>query len=629
MNKKLISVAFSIALLASPLVTSAQSASTSNSGIIAILEQLVATLTQELEQLIASRGQSTTSTNLSASPASGTAPLTVTFSGGGTGGNPADGPFINFGDGSKNVQMSCTSSSSGACVGTYTATHVYASNGTYTAQVISEATGAAFGSANVTVAGTTANSSCASFSSLYKGETDAATGGQVTQAQTFLGINPTTGYYGAQTSIAYQNKCGNLGNAQPTYVAGMSKYTDSDFGFSFWYPSSWSVNKQTDGSYVWFTLSDSSGNNQLSVSEDTETGGVFSDDACNAGTGNRGVYFDSQSGAWMTGGNIADISQNTMGGLHMLTAPCIVDNTADTVVPLSANKFVHVTRIAAGISVRPLASTIVATNPAVAIPVSTAQQTATIQAEANAYGGVSDTVPNTSQVQMASYLASQSSTGFIASPTYGNAPLTVSFNMPAFFSVNGNEVAWTTIDNGDGEVSISGNPTSEAYDNVSCNAAAYSSTCLGTHTYSSPGTYIVKLEDVSGNLLATQIVTVSSSSVSNQPSPSIRITNVSGNTVTVQWNNLYDIQDNNSPPVTLVVQQDGFHPLLTVSVNPVRSGSATFSIPSNATAGEYNIFPESANNTFSPVNAGQQPVGGTQNLYTSFTILSNGSIQTP
>jgi hypothetical protein len=89
---------------------------------------------------------------LSATPTSGSAPLTVTFSGGGTGGNPANGPFINFGDGSTNVQMGCISiSAGGACAGSYTATHTYTSTGVFTAQVLSQATGGAIGTATVTV----------------------------------------------------------------------------------------------------------------------------------------------------------------------------------------------------------------------------------------------------------------------------------------------------------------------------------------------------------------------------------------------------------------------------------------------------------------------------------------------
>ncbi len=49
-------------------------------------------------------------------------------------------------------------------------------------------------------------SSCITLSyNLYAGQTDASTGGQVTQLQTYLGISPTTGYFGPLTEEAVQN----------------------------------------------------------------------------------------------------------------------------------------------------------------------------------------------------------------------------------------------------------------------------------------------------------------------------------------------------------------------------------------------------------------------------------------
>jgi PKD repeat protein len=109
---------------------------------------------------------------------------------------------------------------------------------------------------------------------------------------------------------------------------------------------------------------------------------------------------------------------------------------------------------------------------------------------------------------------------FTASPTSGAAPLTVTFNMPAFFEINGNNNdAWTTLDNGDGEVSISGQPSTEVYDNIDCTAAAQDSVCQGSHTYTSPGTYTVALKDFSGNVLGTQTITVTASG--SQPSAAI------------------------------------------------------------------------------------------------------------
>lgn len=49
-------------------------------------------------------------------------------------------------------------------------------------------------------------SSCVTLSyNLYAGQTDGSTGGQVTQLQTYLGISPTTGYFGPLTEEAVQN----------------------------------------------------------------------------------------------------------------------------------------------------------------------------------------------------------------------------------------------------------------------------------------------------------------------------------------------------------------------------------------------------------------------------------------
>ena len=60
--KKLISFCIGITLLASPVLVSAQTTSTNNVGVIAALEQLVATLTQELQSLLTAQRQSTPST---------------------------------------------------------------------------------------------------------------------------------------------------------------------------------------------------------------------------------------------------------------------------------------------------------------------------------------------------------------------------------------------------------------------------------------------------------------------------------------------------------------------------------------------------------------------------------------
>ena len=162
--KKLISFGVGIALLASPLVASAQTAS-SNASLIAILTQLVQLLEQELQQLIAAQGGSvatlpallpppnlvppvqntlpplltplpvaTQSASLSVSPTSGASPLGVTFAITYNSIIPNNSLSINFGDGQtqSNISLPCNVNvNGGPC--TVNLTHSYASAGTYTA----------------------------------------------------------------------------------------------------------------------------------------------------------------------------------------------------------------------------------------------------------------------------------------------------------------------------------------------------------------------------------------------------------------------------------------------------------------------------------------------------------------
>ena len=237
--------------------------------------------------------------------------------------------------------------------------------------------------------------SCASFSTLKRGDTDATSGGAVTQLQRYVGISPTTGYYGALTQIAYGNKCIN-NNAQPGAVAGMSKYTDSDFGFSFWYPNGWTVIKHKSGSgsfSPWeITITNPQNTTQnLAILETT------SDSAVN---NIEGYYFDSRLSTWMqqesnTPPQAADISNNTMGGLH------VFPGNEQSIIPLSANKFLSVSAndVTNTVQWGQLANTIVATDSSVATPVSTAQQIAAIQAEASAYGVSGAVTPITTTTQ--------------------------------------------------------------------------------------------------------------------------------------------------------------------------------------------------------------------------------------
>ncbi len=249
-------------------------------------------------------------------------------------------------------------------------------------------------------------SSCSQFANLQRGDTDSTTSGLVSQLQQFLGITPTTGYYGVLTSIGYTNKC-LANNAQPASVSGMSEWMggDPEHDFTFWYPSSWKVEGTANG-YSSLDVFDSNGNKVMTL---LETGansvpGSASQNAWNpsiegymiAGLANtQEYYFDSNTGQWMYGefpqmGSVittpADVSVNTMGGLHILSWPNDTRHTS-LLVPLSATLFVDIEATGNNVAITPLVDTIVATDPTIAIPVPTTQQTTTIQAEASAYSG--------------------------------------------------------------------------------------------------------------------------------------------------------------------------------------------------------------------------------------------------
>ncbi len=109
-------------------------------------------------------------------------------------------------------------------------------------------------------------------------------------------------------------------------------------------------------------------------------------------------YFDSTNHIWNTALSTdlslsantqwysdapADISENTMGGLHMLPGP---SNFVPSVIPLSANHFV-VVQGQRGDSelIKKFIRTIVATDPSVAKPVDRMEQFKIISAEKEAY----------------------------------------------------------------------------------------------------------------------------------------------------------------------------------------------------------------------------------------------------
>jgi hypothetical protein len=198
-------------------------------------------------------------------------------------------------------------------------------------------------------------------------------------------------------------------------VSGMRQYIDPGFGFSFWYPSKWqvtSVSVQNQNKYPGGTITKqlnvTNGQKLITVEEFisptfsiTDSTGVGACPVCYT----TNYYFDASTHTWMVkspngtgpGGTgigypyavPANVSFNTMGGLHMLAGSQRFG--ANTIIPLSASNFVIVTvdgGLATGSDPKALANTVVATDPSVATPWSTALQIQTIQKEANAYMGL-------------------------------------------------------------------------------------------------------------------------------------------------------------------------------------------------------------------------------------------------
>ena len=205
-------------------------------------------------------------------------------------------------------------------------------------------------------------------------------------------------------------------NASPTAVAGMQEYTDTNLGYSFWYPATWNLNTNASGGIsalsggvVTQTLAvGSAGNMSDGITlQDFVSNGLSITDSSNCGPvdGCYAVkyYFNPTVHEWMkevyatstsSGVNaVADISVNTMGGLHIFPGNMRFQN--DVIIPLSGTHFVVVSGTSAGgILETPLANTIVATDPSVATPVSTALQTQAIQAEMTAYANEQSNTPN-------------------------------------------------------------------------------------------------------------------------------------------------------------------------------------------------------------------------------------------
>ncbi len=284
-------------------------------------------VTQSKAGTVTSNAENGYTGTFSATPASGTAPLAVTFSDTILRNTANGGGYIDYGDG-----MSCNTESS---CGMYKQS--YASPGSYTAVL-----------------------------------------------------------YGRMPSIEVARVAiivdSSEGAGQDVLVPGMTKYTDADFGFSFWYPAGWTVSPSirtpimyaSQGFVRSFLVSRDS--RAFLVSELISRSGI----SFTAGMWTDKFFFDSTEHAWMhsvdgtvergsAGANTsyADVTTNSMGGLHIINGQ---------VIPLSADHFVVVEDSSPSSGdPQALIKTIVATDPSVAAPVSVQEQIKTIQVEKDAY----------------------------------------------------------------------------------------------------------------------------------------------------------------------------------------------------------------------------------------------------
>ncbi len=181
---------------------------------------------------------------------------------------------------------------------------------------------------------------------------------------------------------------------QDQSVPGMQKYTDTDFGFSFWYPNNWLLSVSDSRLSIEIKDQDETYPKTITISKVYREDGILdASGACGACSLIK-YYFDKGTHTWMQiedplGNNPttseANTSANTMGGLHIFRGGWRYDGS---VVPLSAHNFVTISGDDGGLTYGlgvALTKTIVATDPSVATPVSEAQQRATIQAEKDYY----------------------------------------------------------------------------------------------------------------------------------------------------------------------------------------------------------------------------------------------------
>lgn len=185
----------------------------------------------------------------------------------------------------------------------------------------------------------------------------------------------------------------------------MQSFTDQEVGFSFWYPKNWQISRATPSRYSDSNITqgtvlaslfvgprdDIGSTNPQIVIQEVHSSSASITDTFGTGT-NQTYFFSFPTHTWMTisqGYNTlavtsaANVSNNTMGGLHILGGVGDYNNAA--IIPLSAYDFLVINKIGSYDSML-LARTVMALNPAVATPLDSDEQTKIIQDESLAYG---------------------------------------------------------------------------------------------------------------------------------------------------------------------------------------------------------------------------------------------------
>jgi hypothetical protein len=181
-------------------------------------------------------------------------------------------------------------------------------------------------------------------------------------------------------------------------VTGMTKFTDKEFGFSFWYPSTWHVTPLKDrpfgaqlaGGNVVKSWSVGQAGTEIVVQAFHSTLLTITDTGGAGPFGPIKYFFDPKDHAWKVVSLDSNATttittfNNTMGGLHMFNGTSRFNTR---IIPISADNFV-VIGDGGGTDSTYLSKTVVALDPDVAKPLSDKDQNVVIKEAADYYNKI-------------------------------------------------------------------------------------------------------------------------------------------------------------------------------------------------------------------------------------------------